>query len=161
MVAESGEEEESKEEAEEWSAHATQGSISVSVSEAAGVSEVADGLGDVQSASVVEVDEVEVGEKLGGSVVECVSENDVVCEDVQTLSVSSVEDSEEWKEVSGEPGEQLEDEDVQCRDDDLDYVEEEKEEVEEIEPEAIVEEKKIEAEEWRLRIIQIGVNVER
>ena len=77
VVAESGEEEEPKEEAEEWSAHATQGSISVSVREAASVSEVADGLGDVQSASVVEVDEVEVGEKLGGSVVEFESENDV------------------------------------------------------------------------------------
>ena len=60
---------------------------------------------------MVEVDEVEVEEKLGGSVVECGSENDVVCEDVQTLSVSSVEDSEEWKEVSCGPGEQLEDED--------------------------------------------------
>ena len=57
------------------------------------------------------------------------SENDVVCEDVQTLSVSSVEDSEEWKEVSGGLGEQLEDEEVLCRDGDLDYVEEEKEEV--------------------------------
>ena len=44
---------------------------------AASVSEVADGQGDVQAASVVEVDEVEVGEKLGGSVVECVSEDDV------------------------------------------------------------------------------------
>ena len=75
-------------------------------------------------------------------VVEFVGENDVVCEDVQTPSVSSVEDSEEWKVVSGGPGEQLEDEDVQCCDDDLDYVEEEKEVVEEIEPEAIVEEKK-------------------
>ena len=47
---------------------------------------------------------------------ECVSENDVVCEDVQTPSVSSVEDSEERKEVSGGPGEQLEEEDVQCSD---------------------------------------------
>ena len=48
---------------------------------------------------------------------ECVSENDVVCEDVQTPSVSSVEDSEERKEVSGGPGEQLEeDEDMQCLD---------------------------------------------
>ena len=63
-----------------------------------------DGQGDVHAASVVEVDEVEVEEKLGGSVVECVSENDVVCEYVQTPSVSSVEDSEEWKEVSCGPG---------------------------------------------------------
>ena len=48
---------------------------------------------------------------------ECVSENDVVCEDVQTPSVSSAEDSEERKEVSGGPGEKLEeDEDVQCSD---------------------------------------------
>ena len=48
---------------------------------------------------------------------ECVSENDVVCEDVQTPSVSSVEDSEEREEVSGGPGEQLEeDDDVQCSD---------------------------------------------
>ena len=39
------------------------------------------------------------------------------------------------------------DEDVQCRDGDLDYVEEEKEEVEEREPGEIVEEKKVEAEE--------------
>ena len=64
---------------------------------------------------MVEGDEVEVEEEFGGSVVECVSENDVVCEDVQTPSVSRVEDSEERKEVSGGPGEQLEeDEDVQC-----------------------------------------------
>ena len=60
-----------------------------------------------------EVDEVEVEEKFGGSVVECVSENDVVCEDVQTPSVSSVEDSGERREVSCGPGEQQEDEDVQ------------------------------------------------
>ena len=60
---------------------------------------------------MVEVDEVEVEEKFGGSVVECVSENDVVCEDVQMPSVSSAEDSEERKEVSGGPEEQLEDED--------------------------------------------------
>ena len=66
---------------------------------------------------MVEVDEVEVEEKFGGSVVECASENEVVCEDVQTPSVSSVDDSEERKEVSGGPGEQLEeDEDVQCSD---------------------------------------------
>ena len=51
--------------------------------QAASVSEVAGGQGDVHAASVVEVDEVEVEEKLGGSVVSCVSENDVVCEDVQ------------------------------------------------------------------------------
>ena len=81
VVAQSGEEEESKEGAEERSAHTTQGSISVSVREAPSVSEVGDGQGDVQAASVVEVDEVEVGEKLGGSVVEFVGENDVVCED--------------------------------------------------------------------------------
>ena len=70
----------------------------------------------------------------------------------RTLSVSSVEDSEEWKEVSGGPGEQLEDEDVQCRDGDLDYVEEKKEEVEEIEPEAMVEEEKVEAEELEVDV---------
>ena len=45
---------------------------------------------------------------------ECVSDNDVVCEDVQTPSVSSAESSEERKEVSGGSDEQLEDdEDVQ------------------------------------------------
>ena len=48
---------------------------------AASVSEVVDGQGNVHAASVVEVDEVEVEEKFGCSVVECVSENDVVCED--------------------------------------------------------------------------------
>ena len=36
---------------------------------------------------MVEVDEVEVVEKFSGSVVEFVSESDVVCEDVQTLSL--------------------------------------------------------------------------
>ena len=72
---------------------------------------------DVHAASVVEVDEVEVEEKFGGSVVECVSENDVVCENVQTPSVCSAGDSEERKGVSCGPGEQLEeDEDVQCYD---------------------------------------------
>ena len=70
-----------------------------------------DGQGDVHAAS-----EVEVEEKFGGSVVEFVSESDVVCEDVQTPSVGSVEDSEEREEVSGGPGEQLEEEDVQCSD---------------------------------------------
>ena len=54
--------------------------------------------------------------------VECVSENDVVCEDVQTPSVSSVEDSEERKEVSCGPDEQLEDEDVQCSDGGMDVM---------------------------------------
>ena len=49
---------------------------------AASVSEVVDGQGDVHAASVVEVED-----KFGGSVVECVSENDVVCEDVQTRCV--------------------------------------------------------------------------
>ena len=106
VVAESGEGVESTEEAEGRSADAAQGSIVVSVREteesefadghrdvqAASVSEVADGQGDVHAASVVEGDEVEVEEKFGGSVVECASENDVVCEDVQTPSVSSVED---------------------------------------------------------------------
>ena len=66
---------------------------------------------------MVEADEVEVEEEFGGNVVECVSENDIVCEDVQTPSVSSVEDSEERKEVSCGPGEQLEEnEEVQCSD---------------------------------------------
>ena len=131
IVAESGEGVESTEESEERSADAAQRSIVVGVRETeesefagghgdiqvASVSEVADGLGDVQSASVVEVDEVEVEEKFGGSVVKCVSENDVVGEDVQTPSVSSVEDSEERKEVPGGPDEQLEeDEYVQCSD---------------------------------------------
>ena len=63
--------------------------------QAASVSDVAGGQGDVHAASVVEGDVVE--EKFGGSVVECASENDVVCEDVQTPSVSSVEDSEARK----------------------------------------------------------------
>ena len=53
---------------------------------------------------MVEGDEVDIEEKFGSSVVECASENDVMCEDVQTPSVSSVEDSEERKEVSGGPG---------------------------------------------------------
>ena len=75
-VAESGEGEESKEEAEERSADAAQGSIVVGVREteesefadghgdvqAAKVSEVAGGQGDVHVASVVEVDEVEAEE---------------------------------------------------------------------------------------------------
>ena len=82
--------------------------------QAASVSEVADGQGDVHAASVVEGDEVEVEEKFGGSVVECVSEDDVVCADWRTASVSSVEDSEERKEDLCGPEEQLEDEDVQC-----------------------------------------------
>ena len=69
---------------------------------------------------MVKVDEVEVEEKLGGSVVECVSEDDVVCADLRMTSVSSVEDSEEWKEVSCGPGEQLEDKDVQCHEVNLD-----------------------------------------
>ena len=115
VVAESGVGEESKEEAEERSADA-QGSIVVGVRETE-ESEFADGRGDVLAASVVEGDEVEVEEKFGGSIVECASENDVVCEDVQTPSVSSVEDSEERKEVSCRPGELLEeDEEVQCSD---------------------------------------------
>ena len=85
--------------------------------QAAKVLEVAGGQGDVHDASVVEGDEVEVEEKFGGSVVECVSGNEGVCEDVQTPSVSGAEDSEERKEVSGGPDEQLEDdEDVQCSD---------------------------------------------
>ena len=75
------------------------------------------GQGDVHAASVVEVDEVDVEEKFGCSVLECASENDLVCEVAQTPSVSSVEDSEERKQVSGRPGEQPEDdEDVQCSD---------------------------------------------
>ena len=43
--------------------------------------------GDVHAACVVEGDEVDVEEEFGGSVVECVSENDEVCEDVKKPSV--------------------------------------------------------------------------
>ena len=45
----------------------------------------------------VEGDEVEVEAEFGGSVVECASEDDVVCEDVQTPSVCDAEDSDERK----------------------------------------------------------------
>ena len=72
---------------------------------AASVSEVVDGQGDVHAASVVEVDEVEVEEKFGGSIVECASENDVVCEDVQCSDGGSGRDGDDVDDESVEENE--------------------------------------------------------
>ena len=48
---------------------------------------------------MVEGDEVEVEEGFGGSVVECASENDVVCAELRTASVCDAESSDEGKKV--------------------------------------------------------------
>ena len=96
------------------------------------VSEFADEHEVIHTPSIIEGDEVEFEDEFGDSVVEYADDNHVMCAGLQPASVCDAEGSDERKEVLYGPDEQLEDgEDVQCRDGDLDYGDEEGENVEE------------------------------